>query len=195
MVIIWCYYSTLLTRTVPKQFTNHPWYHSSLKPSSLLPLQHNQAGTAAEVNYVELELPLEAERPGYSVSGADPRIYAARDHRRSLSTNPPAAQAVAASANDPGDLSPSLDYRRGTSHFHHHASSIPNLYAMLDYRRGGTTTTTTTIPNLYATLPHRRDYSATSMSTTTINISPPGFRDIRMSLRTPLVRRPSESAV
>ncbi|KAK3859994.1 hypothetical protein Pcinc_033921 [Petrolisthes cinctipes] len=145
------------------------------------------------------------------------------DHRRSLSINPP-PPAPDDSTTGPMSMYATMGYQRGSNNIigsgvgvgvgvgvgagmgptsglgiHHHSSN-PNLYSMWDYRRGVTSTTLMN-PSLYATLPNRRDNHssfASSMSVSNMNNnngSPPGFRDFRRSLVTPLIRRPNESVV
>lgn len=131
------------------------------------------------------------------------------DHRRSLSINPP-APAPDDPATAPMSMYATLGYQRGSIGggsgmgttgglgVPHHSSN-PNLYSMWDYRRGVTSTTLN--PSLYATLPNRRDNHSTFASSMSVsnmsnnNGSPPGFRDFRRSLVTPLIRRPNESVV
>lgn len=186
------------------------------------------AAPGAEATYVELAPPRK-EQAGFPVASAHARAYAdVAEQRRSVNLGNPDAGIVAA----PGDpkLYAMMTHRRSATNLTSvagaeavfyglaegggvgtgvrrglggHYVSNPNLYATLEARRSGSSTTTSTAnPSMYATLPHRRDAFATATSSTTANIgcaslntSPTGFRDIRRTLRTPLVRRPSESAV
>lgn len=138
--------------------------------------------------------------PSTGVVAADPKLYATLTHRRSATNLASVAGAEAVFYGLAEGGVAGTGARRGPGG---HYVSNPNLYATLEARRSGSSATTSSAsPSMYATLPHRRDAFATATSSTTANIScaslntsPTGFRDLRRTLRTPLVRRPSESAV
>lgn len=184
--------------------------------------QRPPAAPATEATYVELAPPREEQAafpvaPAHarayadvgdqrrsvalgSPSAADPKLYATLTHRRSATNLSSVAGAEAVFYGLAEGVGTGTGVRRGPGG---HYVSNPNLYATLEARRSGSSATTSSAsPSMYATLPHRRDAFATATSSTTANIScaslntsPTGFRDLRRTLRTPLVRRPSESAV